>query len=66
MEGFIAPDYQHRWEEGYAQLARWLKAGQIKVVEEVLDGLEATPDSVAGLYRGENMGKRVIRVAEIT
>jgi len=65
MEGFIAPDYQHRWNEAYAQLARWLKAGQIKVVEEVLEGLVAAPDSVAGLYRGENMGKRVIRVAEI-
>lgn len=65
MEGFIAPDYQHRWDEAYAQLARWLKAGQIRVVEEVLEGLEAAPDAVAGLYRGENMGKRVIRVADI-
>jgi len=63
MEGFIAPDYQHRWDEAYASLARWLREGQIRVVEEVLEGLETAPDSVAGLYRGDNLGKRVIRVA---
>lgn len=62
MEGFIAPDYQHRWEEAYKCLSKWLLDGRIKVVEEVLEGLESAPDSVAGLYRGENLGKRVIRV----
>lgn len=63
MEGFIAPDYQHRWDEAYRVLARWLREGRIQVLEQVLEGLEAAPDSIAGLYRGENVGKRVIRVA---
>jgi NADPH-dependent curcumin reductase CurA len=63
MEGFIAPDYQHRWGEAFQALSQWLQAGKIKVLEEVLEGLEAAPDSVAGLYRGDNVGKRVIRVA---
>ena len=64
MEGFVAPDYQHRWDEAYRQLARWLQQGHIQVVEDVLDGLEQAPGSIAGLYRGENLGKRVIRVAD--
>jgi NADPH-dependent curcumin reductase CurA len=64
IEGFIAPDYQDRWDEAYKSLSKWLKDGHIRVVEEVLDGLEKAPDSVAGMYRGENMGKRIIRVAE--
>jgi len=63
MEGFIAPDYQHRWDEAYRRLSTWLREGRIVSVEEVLEGLEAAPGSVAGMYRGENMGKRVIRVA---
>ena len=63
MEGFIAPDFQHRWGDAYRQLSQWLREGKIKVREEVLDGLAAAPDSIAGLYRGENFGKRVIRVA---
>lgn len=64
VEGFIAPDYQHRWNEAYLALSRWLREGRIKVVEEVLQGLETAPGSIAGLYRGDNVGKRVIRVAE--
>lgn len=64
MEGFIAPDYQHRWDEAYRWLSRWLQEGRISVVEEVLEGLESAPASVAGMYRGENVGKRVIRVSD--
>jgi len=30
----------------------------------VLDGIEACPDAVAGLYRGENRGKRLIRLTK--
>jgi hypothetical protein len=30
----------------------------------MLDGIEHAPDAIAGLYRGENLGKRLIRIAE--
>jgi NADPH-dependent curcumin reductase CurA len=30
--------------------------------EDSLDGLESCPDALAGLYRGENNGKRLIRL----
>jgi NADPH-dependent curcumin reductase CurA len=30
--------------------------------EEILDGLAQAPDAIAGLYRGDNLGKRLIRV----
>lgn len=62
VEGFVVLDYQHRWHEALVQLSRWVRAGRIRYREEVLEGLEAAPDSIAGLYRGENMGKRLIRV----
>lgn len=31
--------------------------------EDVLEGLEQAPGSIAGRYRGENLGKRIIRIA---
>jgi NADPH-dependent curcumin reductase CurA len=64
MEGFVAPDYQSRWDEAYSQLSKWMHEGKLKYKEEVLEGLESAPGSIAGLYRGENFGKRVIRVAD--
>ena len=63
IEGFVVFDYAHRYDEALLQLSRWIRDGRIRYREEVLEGLESAPDSIAGLYRGENLGKRIIRVA---
>ncbi|HVE50065.1 MAG TPA: NADP-dependent oxidoreductase [Casimicrobiaceae bacterium] len=62
MQGFLIWDYEHRYEEAVARLAAWVRSGRLRYREEILDGLEAAPDAIAGLYRGENLGKRIIRV----
>ncbi len=31
--------------------------------EDILDGIEQAPGSIAELYRGKNLGKRLIRIA---
>lgn len=62
MEGFIAPDYQARWPEALHRLAGLIAEGKLKYKEEILDGIEAAPASIAGLYRGDNVGKRIIRL----
>jgi NADPH-dependent curcumin reductase len=60
MEGFIIFDHMDRWDEAVAQLAGWIQAGTLAYAEDVLEGLDACPDALAGLYRGENKGKRII------
>jgi len=62
MQGFIVFDYQHRYEEAIARLADWLRAGKLRYREDILEGIEHAPGAIAGLYRGENLGKRLIRV----
>lgn len=62
MQGFLIWDYEHRYEEAVGRLAAWVRSGVLRYREEILDGLEAAPDAIAGLYRGENLGKRLIRV----
>lgn len=62
MEGFVMFDHMDQYEASVQQLADWVRAGKIRYVEDVLVGLEACPDALAGLYRGENMGKRIIDV----
>jgi len=61
-QGFVVMDYMDRWEASVATLADWVRAGRLRYAEDVLEGLEACPDALAGLYRGENKGKRVIRL----
>lgn len=61
-QGFVILDYMDRWEASVSTLADWVRAGKLRYEEDILDGLEACPDALAGLYRGENRGKRLIRV----
>jgi NADPH-dependent curcumin reductase CurA len=62
MEGFLIWDYEHRSQEAVSRLAAWIRDGRLRYREEILDGLDKAPDAIAGLYRGENLGKRLIRV----
>ena len=64
MQGFLIWDYEHRYDEAVARLAAWIRNGQLRYREEILDGIEQAPDAIAGLYRGENLGKRVIRLRQ--
>ncbi len=62
MQGFLAWDYESRYEEAVARLADWVRQGKLAYREEFADGIASAPDAIASLYRGENMGKRLIRL----
>jgi NADPH-dependent curcumin reductase CurA len=63
VQGFVVLDYLARYAEALAELAAWVRAGTIRYREDILEGIEQAPDSIAGLYRGDNLGKRLIRIA---
>lgn len=63
MQGFLVFDFVKRFGEARRELEAWVRAGQIRYREDILDGLEHAPGAIAGLYRGENLGKRLIRIA---
>jgi NADPH-dependent curcumin reductase CurA len=62
MEGFVIFDHVDRYPQAIAQLRAWIAEGRLTWREDILDGIEACPDALAGLYRGENDGKRLIRL----
>ncbi|CAN5207868.1 NADP-dependent oxidoreductase [soil metagenome] len=62
VEGFVIFDHMSEYEPAVAVLADWVRQDRLRYVEDILDGLEACPDAIAGLYRGENRGKRLIRL----
>jgi NADPH-dependent curcumin reductase CurA len=39
-----------------------VRQGRLRCREEIVDGIEHCPGSIAALYRGENLGKRIIRL----
>ena len=63
MEGFIAMDFPDKDAAAISQLKGWVDDGKIKVVEDVVEGLENAPKALIGLLSGDNRGKRMVRVA---
>jgi NADPH-dependent curcumin reductase CurA len=66
MEGFVIFDHMDSYEAAVEHLANWIRLGKLRYREDILEGIEACPDAIAGLYRGENLGKRLIRLTEST
>jgi NADPH-dependent curcumin reductase len=64
MEGFVVTDYAERWGEAIRELAGWYAAGKLKTREHVVAGLETFPETLLKLFRGENFGKLLIKVAD--
>lgn len=63
MEGFITLDYAKEWVDISSTIAQHVLDGDIQVYEEVVDGLEAIPNAFARLFRGEKVGKLVVKVS---
>jgi NADPH-dependent curcumin reductase CurA len=62
MQGFIVMDFMDQSDRALKDLQSWVSTGKLKVQEDVIDGLENTPQALIGLLAGENRGKRMIRV----
>ena len=63
MQGFLVFDYRERYDEARAWLAARLRDGSLRQKLQVLEGLAQAPVGLGMLFRGENMGKLVVRVA---
>jgi NADPH-dependent curcumin reductase CurA len=64
IQGFTVNQYPAQFEDGRAQLARWLKSGEIKYKEDLIEGFENCPKAFIGQLGGVNFGKLLIKVSD--
>jgi NADPH-dependent curcumin reductase CurA len=65
MTGFLVFDFAERYSEAIAQLAQWLRAGDLQSREDVVRGrLEQFPEVFLRLFRGENTGKLILELTD--
>ena len=64
IRGFTSLDYLPLRPKFEADMTAWLKSGQIKYQETVLDGFERAPEALIGLFEGRNAGKMLVRVRD--
>lgn len=46
-----------------SDMKQWLREGRIRPIEHVSEGLASAPSAYAGLFRGTNVGKALVRVS---
>ncbi len=64
MEGIVVFDNIPNYGSAAAEMAGWIAEGKLKAKEHVVDGIENFPDALMMLFRGENIGKLVLKVSE--
>ena len=61
MTGFVIFDYADRYPEGVAHLAKWLHSAELRSHEHIVNGdIRDFPNTLLGLFRGENTGKLIL------
>ena len=66
MEGFIVFDYAKQYGKAREDMFTWIKEGKLKSRETVVHGIENAPDALARMFKGDNTGKMLVKVAEET
>jgi NADPH-dependent curcumin reductase CurA len=62
VEGFIVTDHMDRYRAFLEEVGPWVRDGKLVYRETIVDGIDNIPSAFAGLFRGDNIGKMLVRV----
>jgi NADPH-dependent curcumin reductase CurA len=63
LRGFRGSSHVHLMDEMTRVVGAWLRTGQLRYEQTVVEGLERAPDGLARLLRGDTNGKTLVRIA---
>ncbi len=64
MKGMVVFDYADRYAVAGREMAGWIAGGKLKTREDIVEGLETFPETLLKLFKGENVGKLLIKVTD--
>lgn len=64
VQGFIVSDFSNQYSEFLHEMMHWIEEGKVRYREDITEGLEHAPRELIGLLKGENFGKKIIKVSE--
>jgi NADPH-dependent curcumin reductase CurA len=62
IQGMLVSDYAARFGEAAEKLGKWVKEGRLKYREDIVEGFENMPRAFLGLFTGDNIGKRLVKL----
>lgn len=64
MSGFIISDWISEWGQATLELTELYKKGKLLSKETVIHGHENIPKAFIGLFKGDNIGKMIVKVSD--
>lgn len=64
LKGFIVSDHSDRAQAFMRTCAPLVASGRLKYREDIVEGLDAAPSALIGLFEGRNFGKLMVRVGK--
>ena len=63
MEGFLVFDFAEKYDQATSEILEWIESGDLKILTDKVEGLEAAPRSFVDLLAGGNIGTRIVRLS---
>lgn len=61
-EQFIVFDYADRYHLAAAEMARYVRSGELKLRETRAHGLDQCVEALVGIFQGKNTGKMLVKI----
>ncbi|XP_054820170.1 2-alkenal reductase (NADP(+)-dependent)-like [Prosopis cineraria] len=63
IRGFLAADFLNLFADFVSQTSDHLRSGELQNLEDISSGVETIPSAFIGLFHGDNIGKKIVKVA---
>lgn len=63
LRGFFVYNHADEFDDAEAEMAAWLRSGELRVVVDQVNGFENMPRALMEMYSGTGGGKRLVAVA---
>jgi NADPH-dependent curcumin reductase CurA len=64
MQGLVVFDHARDFPTAWREMTDWILDGRLRYREDIDIGLERAPGAFIGLFKGENFGRKLIRLGE--
>ncbi|OIJ66229.1 NADP-dependent oxidoreductase [Streptomyces mangrovisoli] len=62
IEGFLVGDHYDLQPQFVAEVGAWIRSGELKYRETVVEGIENNLEAFLGVLRGDNTGKMIVKL----
>ena len=66
IEGFLVSEFADQHAEALVEMAEWLQQGKLKYRETIEEGgIESAPAAFISMLKGGNIGKQLVKIADV-